>query len=99
MSTRRTVASSLLVAVCTLIVVLGMANAGSGPAPDAELVPTEQVPAAKYSPTMADTIEQAKKIGPTLERHPVPAQPGLPGWACLGTENVQNIHVRLSPGP
>lgn len=48
---------------------------------------------------MADTIEQAKKIGPTLERHPVPAQPGLPGWACLGTENVQNIHVGLSPGP
>ena len=48
---------------------------------------------------MDDIIEQAKLIGPTLERHPLPPQAGLPGWACPGTEGVQNIHVRVGPAP
>ena len=60
-------------------------------------MPTQPVPAAQGGATVEDIIEQVKRIGPTLERHPAPAQPGPPDWACPGTEGVQNIHVRVGP--
>ena len=96
---RRVVSSTLLVAVCALIVVLAMANAGKGTAPRREVVMTQPVPAVPPGHTMEDIMEQAKLMGATLERHPLPPAPGLPSWACPGTEGVQNIHVRVGPAP
>jgi hypothetical protein len=48
---------------------------------------------------MEDILEQAKLIGPTLERHPLPPVSMPAGWACPGSEGVQNIHVRLGAPP
>jgi hypothetical protein len=68
-----------------------VANAGKGSAPRAELVPAQ--------PAQGNlNLEDIRRLGPSLEAHPLPAQVGLPG--CPGdVQNVQNIHVRLGPPP
>lgn len=48
-------------------------------------------------PTLNDVLEQAARIAPTLEPNPLLPVPTPPGWACPGTEDVQNVHVRLGP--
>lgn len=100
MDKRRIVTSSVLVVFCALAVILGVVRAGGGPV---SVVPTQPVEAQSAElpvpPLLAleDIIEQAKLIAPTLDGHALPPGPVLPGWACPGTEGVQNLHVRVGP--
>jgi hypothetical protein len=85
-----------LVVVCALAVILGVTRAGGGPAPVEPTQPVE-APAEARGLTLEDIIEQAKLMPPTLDAHALPPGPVLPGWACPGTENIQNLHVRVGP--
>lgn len=96
MGNRRIVSGAILVGVCALIVVVGVANAGKGPDPRVEVPVTQP---AEFRSTLEQILEQASQTGPSLGGSPLPPVTMPPGWACPGTENVQNIHVRLSPPP
>ncbi len=95
MSRRRLVSGVLLGVACAGAVVVGMANAGTAPSPQAE-VPAQLV---QGSPTIEDLIEQVKRLGPPSgETYPVPPVLGAP--VCPGADpGVQNIHVRLGSAP
>jgi len=96
MNTRRIVSSSVLVVVCALAVILGVARAGGGPVPVVPTQPVEtQLPVEAQPLALQGIIEQAKLIPPTLDPQALPPGPVLPGWACPGTENIQNLHVRV----
>ena len=101
MNTRRIVWSTVLVGVCALIVIVGVATAGNGSAPRDEALLTQPASATRQTmeDTLEDVLEQAKQIGASLERHPLAPVSLPPGWACPGTENIQNVHVRLGPLP
>lgn len=97
MTNRRIVSSALLVAVSASVIVVGVVNAGrDDPAPRIEAPLTQPDPA---SLTMEDILDQAKRIGPPLEQQPLPPVSMPLGWACPGTEHIQNIHVRVGPAP
>jgi hypothetical protein len=95
-SNRRIVSSALLVAVCATVVVVGVANAGKEPEARVEAPLTQP---AEFRSTLEQILEQARLMAPSQERSALPPVSTPAGWACPGTEGVQNIHVRLSPPP
>jgi hypothetical protein len=68
-----------------------MANAGKDPV-------RVQTP-AQPSSAIDGYFDQAEPAASSLEPQPLPPVSFPPGWACPGTGDIENIHVRLSPAP
>jgi hypothetical protein len=88
---KRIAASTVLASACALVIIVGVVNAGREPA--------VQVPAQASQPTLNldDVLNQAGRSG-ALVSQPLPPV-SLPWPPCPGTEDIQNIHVSLSPTP